>query len=271
MSLQIVELHFDRDIDFDLAAIRDRSQELLGDIIAIGQTEGEPGILIHQSHQVAYTEGLLPAQTALLPKQGRADTGLYQKEIQQSWRCQNAQALLERSAHQILITELICMGLEPLVRVQLFHAVLQAAIELTAPIAIVCKHTQQVIDPDDYLEACEQPPYLRPGALNVRFFTLTDTDGDMLMDTLGLHAVGLLDFQCHYRRLEPSQVADHLYGVAVYTVENGPVIENGHTIAGIDGDSKWRCQIENALVPPEREVIDINPGTPFAAGNRTGE
>lgn len=46
------------------------------------------------------------------------------------------------------------------------------------------------------------------------------------------------------------------------------VIEDGNTIAGVDGDEHWRCQDEDALIAPERLVIDIVPGEPYAAGRR---
>ncbi len=90
----------------------------------------------------------------------------------------------------------------------------------------------------------------------------------MLMDTRGLNEIGLHDLQCHFRDLNPREVSQVLYDTSAYIVENGEVIESGNTIVGIADSSKWVCQFEDALVPPSREVIDINPGVPYAAGNR---
>lgn len=90
----------------------------------------------------------------------------------------------------------------------------------------------------------------------------------MLMDTLGLAALGLPDLQCHFRSLTPNEVALLLYSLASYVFEHGDVIANGHTVEGIAAGSRWRCRHEVSLVPPEREVIDIDPGDPFAAGSR---
>jgi len=59
-----------------------------------------------------------------------------------------------------------------------------------------------------------------------------------------------------------------LFNTAIYLVEQGPVIESGHTIQGIEPGSKWICQQEDALIGPERTVLDLNPGPPFAAGDR---
>ena len=92
---------------------------------------------------------------------------------------------------------------------------------------------------------------------------------DMLMDTLGLSALGLPDVQCHFRDLDPSQVAQVLYNTAVYIYDNGAVIDSGHTVAGIQPEEKWHCQFEESLLKPHREVLDVNPGPEHAAGQRS--
>ncbi len=76
------------------------------------------------------------------------------------------------------------------------------------------------------------------------------------------------DLQCHFRNLEPGEVSGVLYNTAVYIFENGAIIESGNTIAGIGSNSKWKCQFEDSLIAPQRDVLDLNPGFPNAAGNR---
>jgi hypothetical protein len=158
--------------------------------------------------------------------------------------------------------------LTPRDRVTLFHGVLRAMIDATAPDALVFKHSQQVVAPADYLAACSEDPIQRPGSLNVRFFNISNSDGDMIMDTRGMEGIGLHDLQCHYRNLDPKAVAGVLFNTAFYIFENGPVIESGQTVEGIQAGSKWRCQFENSVLEPKRQVLDLNPGKPFAAGNR---
>jgi hypothetical protein len=46
------------------------------------------------------------------------------------------------------------------------------------------------------------------------------------------------------------------------------VIEDGHTVDGVQPGQKWLCRHELAVVGPEREVVDMNPGPPYAAGAR---
>jgi hypothetical protein len=96
-----------------------------------------------------------------------------------------------------------------------------------SPDALVFRHSQQVIAPADYLAACDKDPILRPGSLNVRFFNISNSEGDMIMDTRGLAELGLHDLQCHFWELEPKSVAAVLFNTAAYIFEKGPVIEFG--------------------------------------------
>jgi hypothetical protein len=268
--MQIVELHFRRRPTCDYAAVRVRAQEILGseldcpDAVAADKAF----LIVHKSHPVKYADGQVPAQTAILAADQPPTIEAYQQDIQQSWRCPRADELLRGCNESRLVTELMARLLSPQDRVSLFHGVLRAMIEVTTPDALVFKHSQQVIEPADYLAACDQDPIMRPGSLNVRFFKISDSDGEMLMDTRGLAEVGLHDFQCHFRDLDPQEVARVLLNTAVYIYEKGPVIESGQTVAGIEPDSKWRCQFENSLLEPKRELLDLNPGKPYAAGGR---
>ena len=54
-----------------------------------------------------------------------------------------------------------------------------------------------------------------------------------------------------------------------YLFEQGDVIADGHTVEGLEPGRGWRCQHEDALVPPSRVVLDLDPGPPHAAGDRT--
>jgi hypothetical protein len=128
-----------------------------------------------------------------------------------------------------------------------------------------------MLSPADIVERYSDPRELANplhGFLNVRFFRISNSDGDVLMDTLGLSALGLTDFQIHYRGLEPESVARLLYNLGAYTFEKGDVIEDGHTVDGVDKKSRWTCRHEDSLIDPQRVVLDIDPGQPFAAGSR---
>jgi hypothetical protein len=268
--MQITELHFRRKPNCDYAAVKARAQKILeSDIDSSDPQEADNAFLIfHKGHPVKYTEGQVPAQTAILAADRPPQLEAYRQDLQQSWRCGRAEELLRGCKVTYMVTEMMARLLPPQDRVSLFHGVLRAMIEVTTPNALVFKHSQQVIEPADYLAACGEDPIFRPGSLNVRFFNISNSDGDKLMDTRGLAEVGLHDLQCHFRGLDPKSVAGVLFNTGVYVFEKGAVIASGQTVAGIEPNSKWRCQFENSLLEPTREVLDLNPGKPYAAGNR---
>lgn len=268
--MQIAELHFRSTPICDYAAVKARAQEILeSDLDSSKPTEADKAFLIvHKQHPVEYADAEIPAQTVILATDQPPQLEAYRQEIQQSWRCQGAEELLRGCKETRLVTEMMAQPLPPQVRISLFHGVLRALIEVTAPDALVFKHSQQVVAPADYLAACSEDPIFRPGSLNVRFFNISNSAGDMVMDTRGLEELGLHDLQCHFRDLDPTEVARVLYNTAVYIFDKGPVIESGQTVAGIQPGSKWRCQFENSLLEPKREVLDLNPGKPYAAAKR---
>ena len=72
--------------------------------------------------------------------------------------------------------------------------------------------------------------------------------------------------------MDPNWVVNHAYNVASYILEHNNPIEDGETVDGVeDGqmrrDVQWKCQYEDALIQPLREVLEIKMGE-YAAGNR---
>ena len=268
--MQMTELLYRGAPHLDYGAIKKRAEEIFeSELDSSDPAEADKAFLIfHKERMVEYADGSLPAQTAILATDQAPDVEEYREAIQQSWGCNAAEELVKGCTACLSVVEMMSQGLEPQERVAIYHGVLRAAIEVTKPAALVLKHTQQIIEPADYLAACEKEPILRPGTLNVRFFNISNNEGEMLMDTRGLDEIGLHDLQCHFRELDPTAVASVLFNTAVYIFENGPVIESGQTVQGIDAGSKWKCQFETSLLEPDREVLDLNPGPPFSAGQR---
>ena len=107
--------------------------------------------------------------------------------------------------------------------------------------------------------------------MNIRFFNIQNTN-DMIVDTLGLYAIGLPDIQYHFHDLDPNAVVNHAYNAAAYIFDTDASIKDGETIdgiseQGIDRSIQWKCQYERSLIQPDREVMDICPGQ-YAAGAR---
>ena len=268
MEHQIVELHFSQLPHYDWDAIKARAEAILGDEIDTSRSKGNSFSLFHKQHLVKYTDGGFPVQTALITANQPIDINCYASDIEQSWGFRDCETTLKQSRHTLLVIEMMAKSVDPTQRIRLFHGVLQATIEVTQPDALVFKHSQQVVQPNVYLAAVNEDPIMRPGAMNVRFFNITNSDGDMLMDTRGLNEIGLHDLQCHFHDCDPNDVSNLLFNTAIYIFENGAVIESGNTVAGIEADSKWICQFEDSLLEPKRELLDLNPGFQYASGNR---
>jgi hypothetical protein len=76
---------------------------------------------------------------------------------------------------------------------------------------------------------------------------------------------GLPDLQCHCHGVELPILARYLRNAATYVFSSGDVIRDGDTVAGLGPGERWRCRHREALVPPERPVIDLDPGVGHAA------
>lgn len=224
-------------------------------------------------HPVALDDATMPAQIIIAPTAGVLGSPALEAALEQSWRFPAAREVVATCTSSVVVTDLMSTALPRHERLELFQAALAGVVEVTEPAAILWLPTDQVVDPRSFLAAWAEggPPRFFCGALNVRMFNIEGTGGDRVMDTLGLAALGLPDIQCHFRDLSPSAVANVLYDVAHYVWEQGAVIEPGDTVYGIAPEERWRCRLEVALIEPSRPVIDVDPGPPFAAGDRGGE
>ena len=239
--------------------------------LADGEDNDKSLHFFHRDHLVKFADANLPAQTVVfLTEESLNLTDVMTESLQQSWSFPGAADVVGRCRNTILVTDLMSSALEYKERLELFQSALAGILEALPALAIHWRPTGQFVKPQRFLESYEEGGSSRffAGSLNVRFYNISNSAGDMLMDTLGLAALGLPDLQCHYRGLVPGEVAALLANTGYYIFENGDVIENGHTVEGIKAGSKWRCQHEEAMLKPSRVVLDLDPGPPHSAGDR---
>ena len=206
----------------------------------------------------------VPAQiTIMLPDKQGFDLADYQAQLQQSWDWQDAADTLAQCRYTVAITELFARGLSIAERATVFRAVINTLIELTQPAAFCPAQVGCFFNPQTW-QAHQQNGHWHYGFINVRFFNIENSDdGAILMDSQGAGVFGVPDVQCHFKgELDPNEVAHFLFNTAIYLMEQGDVIEDGHTI----GEDYWSCRHEDALIAPERLVLDIRPNE-FAAGS----
>lgn len=195
----------------------------------------------------------------------------------QSWNWRGARAVVPECRYTLRISDNVSEGDDWRERIRTFRPLLGAISHALQPVAVHSVPSQQYLEPRGFSEAMRETPGDELfGFVNVRLYKVdghergvyADYD-ETVMDTLGLTALGLPDLQAHFKHLDPSLVAELLYNTATYIFDQGPVIESGHQLAGFAHDHKWRCQLEESIVEPLRLVVDLDPGKPYAAGDRT--
>jgi hypothetical protein len=230
-----------------------------------------PWLYFLEDYPVEFANGSVPAQLALFTAELQdPQAASLEQVLHQSRSFPGARGVFNECRYSLMLTNMMSSPLAHGVRRKIIVNGLLAVLERMAADLIFWRPTQQMLSPADVCGRYSEPKELANpvfGFLNVRFFNISNSDSDMVMDTLGLNALGLTDFQIHYRELEPDPVARLLYGLGAYAFEKGDVIEDGHTVEGLDG-GRWKCRRETSLVEPHREVLDINPGPRFAAGDR---
>lgn len=97
---------------------------------------------------------------------------------------------------------------------------------------------------------------------NVRLYRLEGlADGWSMMDTVGLRQLDRTELEaCFPEDLEPGAVADMLRSASLYVVDEGDVIEDGHTLDGPEGTA-WRARhrSEGTMKAPPRPVVQLVP------------
>lgn len=226
-----------------------------------------PGSFVfsQREHSVARGTGRMPVQRAIIASSAPPETRRYEPSLGQSWSWPAAHEAVSGCEATVLVTDVFAADLPALHRLILVENVLAALVEAFPPQAIHWQPTQQFVDPQAFLTAYRLAGgmVLMPGPLNVRMFRDDDMNSageqDVLMDTLGLAALGLFDLQCRFRGHDPAAVSRVLYNTALYLLERGTSIDEGHTIPGIEPQSRWVCRRTESTAMPQRAVLDLAP------------
>jgi len=217
------------------------------------------------------------ASTVLIGlRPGTANRDAVARAAAQSFSWTGARNAAALATHSVELADAGAADLPYRDRIERFQSILAPVVAVTRPLAIHWMPSGQLVDPDAFLGAVgHEGPMTTLGSINVRMFRIDSYDDgsplpepEIVMDTLGLAAIGLDDFQCHFVGLPVDAVGHHLHAIACYAFERGPVIRGGDEIAGLEHGSRWRCEFENAIIGPPRVVVDVDPGPPWSAGPR---
>jgi hypothetical protein len=214
-------------------------------------------------HTIQFTDATIPAQcTIMIPDPDKSEVELPDAAFQQNWHWPEANQIAKNCTQEILITDLMSRTLPYKERLNVFMDFLVAVIKVTQPNAVYSSPAQKILNPIDLISIWDTDKIQTLYAIcNVRLYNISrDTDyKELLMDTVGLHAIGLPDFQIRFSAAEENEVANLLWTYAYYAYEFGDIIVDGNTLEGLKSGSKWKCEKQFSLVAPERILVNVTP------------
>ncbi|GAA4313330.1 DUF4261 domain-containing protein [Nibribacter koreensis] len=221
--------------------------------------EGNTLLFFFPELKINLSDASIPAQLTLLNSEGSKTSNIEESSLQQNWHWEEATHIAQQCNYEIFISDLMSRSLDYKVRADLYLNFLGALIKVTNPQAIHSLNCQKLILPEDLvLDSATRNREDLHGLVNVRLFNINDgQEGEILMDTIGMHSLGLPDLQIKFTGLDENEVAGLLWNYAYYIYENGDVIKSGNTLQGLSEASKWKSEKQPSLVDPERIVINI--------------
>ncbi|MET3943083.1 hypothetical protein ABIC22_005895 [Paenibacillus sp. PvP094] len=222
-------------------------------------------VFYHMDHPVSFEEGNIPAQTCMLPVNEIKDRSRFGGAVQQAWHWPEAGETVKTAQYSIRLHDMFSAAMSRKQRLELFQNTLQAVMEVLPCEGMYWYGSDKLVEPEAYIQSQKREEHLY-GAMNVRMYQAggTEEQRELVMDTVGLSALGVPDVQCHFTGLDPDTVAQTLLGAAYYIFDQGDVLQDGQTL-GSSGGRRWRCEHQAALIAPGRYVIDLDPGDAHAA------
>jgi hypothetical protein len=261
MQMLMVKLLFEREPSWQDAILE---QELVGYFPLFSSTDisGKDSERSRQyffrNYMVHYTEGDLPAQGTIFKSEKSFSQDTLTQAYRQAWHWHTAQEVAGKCSYELMVTDLMALPLPYRDRVTYFQKFLTTVVRVMKPQALYFTSSDKLIDPAEYLKQIDEHGFENLYALlNVRLYNVVGSG--MLMDSMGMHALGLPDFQIQFSEKDPGQIAGLLYSYAQYIYDYGSVIEDGNTVEGIEHGSRWQCVYSSAATEPKRFVIDVQP------------
>ena len=226
-----------------------------------------------EKYQVQFEQGAIPPQLMIMGCCENKREYLNPLNMSQMWDCPEAEKVFEENPYEIIVTDMMAAGLPYKDRANMLMDFMEALVELYPQCGAVYFQTSGKLMTVDKIKNHSIPRDHRfiYFAVNMRFFYIQGTQ-DSVVDSLGMSTLFLPDLQYHFHGMDPNWVVNHGYNLLSYLYDNDCLIKSGETVDGIvsgemNREVQWRCQYEEALIQPAREVLDICMNE-YAAGQR---
>ncbi|HZS35991.1 MAG TPA: DUF4261 domain-containing protein [Polyangia bacterium] len=247
----MVELLLDGPVRLDEAELRAALRERVGGVEVVDAGER---IWVHVAGVRAPRRGVdAPYGVVIEACRARESDDELEAALAQTWDWPEARATVERCAAVMRVRDRFAGELEAARRLDAFHRVVDAVAACAGARAVHWRPSARVIDARAIVRRFAAYGPLG-AALNVRQFRVGE---GMLLDTVGLAALGLPDVECRFAGVPPERVAALVGGCAEYLVRHGDVIRDGETLDRTA--ERWTCRRAEAMVGPRRTVLAVEP------------
>lgn len=247
-------------------------KKYLKDVDCFSYDENMAGFAVNK-YKLEFKEGVLSPQLLVMKCMENERKYLNPLNLSQMWDCPESEKVFEACPYEIVVTDMLAGTMDYKERANMLMDFMEAMVELYPQCEAVYFQTSGKLMPAYKIREHKIPRDDRfiYFAVNVRFFNIEGTK-DSIVDSLGMSTLFLPDLQYHFHGMNPDWVVKHAYNMLSYIYSNNNPIESGETVDGIaDGnmsyDVRWKCQYENSLVQPVRQVIDVYMNE-YAAGAR---
>jgi hypothetical protein len=226
-----------------------------------------------KKYAAEFKDAKVPPQLMIMASNEFDGSKINEVERSQMWDCEGSEQILESCKYQVFATDMMAAALYYKERAELDMDFMEALVELFPQCKAVYFQNSGKLFTAETIRNHKIPRESRfiYFAVNVRFFNIQGSENKMV-DSLGMHTLFMPDLQYHFHGMEPNWVVNHAYNALSYMFDHENPIKSGDPIDGIvDGamsrEVMWKCQYEDALIQPVREVIDIFMNE-YAAGER---
>lgn len=233
-----------------------------------------PAVFAAMEHIAQFQDDQGPVMASIMPCEAFHPEKIDEMKRSQMWDClQDRDRILSECKYCVVAHDALGGALETFERANFLMDYLEALVELFPTCeAVYSLNSGKMILAETIRnrEAEGLDRYIHY-IVNARFFNIDGTS-EHVVDTLGLSLLYIEDLQYHFHDMDPNWVVGHAYNMASYILNNDCPIKEGDTIDGItdgylDQRVQWKCHFEDALIQPNRAVLDVYMNE-HAAGQR---
>jgi hypothetical protein len=205
-----------------------------------------------------FKDSTVPVQIAMTVTPGPLPVDQVMPVMKQTWDWAESKEVVAKHQAVATLSDLLASALPYKSRLGFFQNVLCGVLELMTPLAIRWRTSGKFVKPEALLAALEPGPKRDAirGAVNVRR-TIVKATGGVVLDTLGLGALGLPDFEVALGDRMPAPFEMALKSLARYEYDLGDVIAPGRTVKA--GTESFQLARGAASSEPKREVFVLKP------------